>query len=519
MEILIRNVNIIDGSGTPAFRGCIGIKNGKLSIFRGTDAPLAHKIIDGSGLTAVPGFIDAHSHGDLTMRSPFAAQSKLSQGITTQIAGQCGISMFPCGDDPTLFRRFVSGISPHPDFPTNISKHCADAASFFSWMDAEFPSISTYSFVGHGTLRIWAMGYADRQPDKSELARMQDMLRRCMRQGAIGLSTGLVYAPCCYADNEELLALLRVVHEEGGFFACHPRNEADFAVESREESIRLAVEANVPLCLSHMKAAGRKNWGRPKRVLKLVDRAVEQGAEILIDTYPYTAGSTALNVSIPPRYFRNGLSGLVAALESPTERAIIREEMSRPSDYENYVLNCDGFSGVYVSGCPTFHDADGMFISEYAEKVGMDPFDAYCDILIRNGGLGVGIYFHMSDRDVLDILRHPLTVLGTDGLVGLPSENPHPRAFATMARAFRLLTTETGSCTQEEAIRKMSGLTAEKLHLNGKGFLKDGFDADLLLIDMDTFTDRATYQHGSISCEGIRAIYHGGRPIREGKVL
>lgn len=514
MEIVIEHVQIIDGSDAPAFYGSVGMEHGKLSVFRSATAPRAARRIDGTGLTAVPGFIDAHSHGDLTLTTPYAAASKLTQGITTQVAGQCGISLFPCAPrDVELFRRFVAGIAPYPELPGDPAAACESAGTFFDWMDGLGSPLTTRCFVGHGALRLWAMGYENRRPDETELARMQAMLRRCLREGAMGLSTGLVYAPSCYADDDELLALLRVVREEGGFYATHPRDEANRVIEARAEASRLAKEAGVPLCVSHLKAAGRANWGKPHRLLEMIDRDVNDGLDVLIDCYPYTAGNTALNVSIPPRYFVNGLPGLLDALQSPTERAIIREEMSRPSNYDNYIYNSGGFAGTFVSSCPVFHDAEGMFITEYAEKTGQDPFDAYCEILIKNGGLGLGIYFHMNDDDVAEILSHPLCAIGTDGLIGLPTENPHPRSFGTMGRAYRLLVHERHLCTPEQAVRKMTGLPAEKLRLSGKGLLRDGYDADVLLLDLDAFCDTATYAHGNGRCAGIRAVFCGGKEI------
>ena len=511
MEILIKNVQMIDGSGAPAFNGSVGMEHGRLRIFRGAQAPAAARVVDGTGLTAVPGFLDAHSHGDLTMCTPYATASKISQGITTQVAGQCGVSMFPCAPgDLEQLRRFVSGIAPYPQMPDDAAA-CESAGTFFAWLDTLDNPVTTRCFVGHGSLRRWAMGYANRRPDAGELKRMQDMLRRCLREGALGLSTGLVYAPSCYADYDELLALLRVVHEEGGFYATHPRNEADTVIEARAESIRLAEEADVLLCVSHLKAAGRANWGKPRQVLEMLDRAAERGLELLIDCYPYAAGNTALNVSSPPRYFKDGLPGLVGALQSPTEREVIREEMSRPSNYDNYVYNSGGFSGVYVSSCPVFHDAEGMRITEYAEKTGQDPFDAYCDILIRNGGLGLGIYFHMDENDVAEVLRHPLCAVSTDGLVGLPSENPHPRSFGTMARAYRLMVAERAFCTPEQAIHKMTQLPAQRMQYAGRGVLRAGAFADVVVFQPERVGDNATFDHSKQLSTGMDLVFVNGR--------
>ena len=520
MDVLITNCSIIDGSGAPAFLGSVGVENGKLSVFTHGALPQAKEIIDGAGLTVTPGFIDAHSHGDLTMTGRYATLSKISQGITTQVAGQCGVSMFPAlPGDPACTRRFVSGIAPYPELPDDPAI-LTSAAGFFDWLNALDNPIRTYSFVGLGTLRLWAMGYENRKPDETELARMKNMLRRCMREGALGLSTGLVYAPCCYAGNDEIVSLLHVVHEEGGFYATHPRNEADTVIEARRESLAVAREADVPLCVSHLKAAGKQNHGKSKQLLADIDEAVENGLNALIDCYPYMAGNTSLNVSIPPRYFSKGLDGLVSALSSPVERERIREEMGRHSNYDNYILNSGGFSGTFVSSCPVDHSAEGMLISDYAEKIGMDPFDAYCDILIKNGGLGLGIYFHMCEEDVVGILSHPRCVVSTDGLVGLPTENPHPRSFGTMARAFHLLTSEKHILSPEAAIYKMTGQAATFLRLTGKGFVRDGCDADILLLDLPNFTDAATYRNGNGLCAGIERVYAGGRCVyQKGELL
>lgn len=513
METLIQNCTIYDGTGAPAYLGSVGFDSGKIRVFRAGEAPAVHAVIDAGGLALVPGFIDAHSHGDLTLASPYATLSKLSQGITTQIAGQCGVSLFPAGGAGSgQFTRFVSGIAPYPDLPEQLSQ-LESAAGFYGWLETLQNPITTKCFVGHGALRLWAMGYEDRKPDAGELDRMKAMLRRCIREGALGLSTGQVYAPSCYADNDEILALLRVVHEEGGVYANHPRNEGDRVIDARAETMRLALEADVPLCVSHLKAAGRQNWGKPKAMLEQLDRAVEQGLRAIIDCYPYTAGCTSLNVSIPPRYFTNGMSGLLRALQDQSEREIIREEMSRISDYDNYIYNSGGFYGVYVSSCPFDHRAEGMFVSEYAEKAGMDPFDAYCDILIRNNGLGLGIYFHMSEDDMTQILSHPLCVLGTDGLIGKPNENPHPRAFGSTAHAYDLLVRKTKLLTSEAMVHKMTGQTADFLGLSSKGRIADGADADVLLIDLDRFRDTATYQNGNALTQGIERIFISGREI------
>ena len=516
MERLIRNCTILDGSGEKAFPGSVGIDRGKLTVYREGPLPNADTVTDGTGLTVLPGFIDSHSHGDLTMKSRYPLVAKLNQGITSQIAGQCGVSMFPA--DPGRkeeFLRFVKGLAPHPD--TDDGKGLADAEAFYAWT-SDCP-VMTKSFVGHGALRLSVMGYANRKPDAAELERMKRILRTCIRQGAMGLSCGLVYPPNCYADNDEILALLRVCREEGGMFACHPRNESDRCVEAREESVRLAEEAGVPLCFSHLKAAGRDNWGKAGEMLQLAERMLDRGGRILIDTYPYTAGSTGLDVSIPPEYFTHGRPGMVRALEDPAEREKIRSViLTKTADYENYVYNCGGWEHVLIGSCDRMHDGEGLTVAEYAERLGMeDPFDAYVKVLTENGGSALAIYFHMNPAEVEQVLLHPACAVGTDGLLGAPDGNPHPRTFGTMPHAFHMMTSGEHAVSAEQAVRKMTGLPADFFGLSGKGYVRTGRDADLLLIDPKRFRDTADYRHGNGLCTGILEVISGGKTVfREG---
>ena len=513
-DILIKNVSVIDGSGAPAFDASIGMADGKIKIFRDGQLPAAGRVIDGTGLTAVPGFIDSHSHGDLMVTDRFSAASKLTQGFTSQIAGQCGYSAFPChAGEEALWKSFLTSVATHPSVPPKPAEDAASYAPWHEWESASGIPLTTYSLVGHGTLRLWAMGYDRRKPTAEELQKMCDMLRQCMREGAKGLSTGLVYAPCVYAEEEELVALLNVVREENGVFTCHPYNESDESEEALAQAIRLAGLAGVPLCESHFKSCGRQNWGKPHRMLEQTRAARANGQRIMLDCYPYIAGATALNISIPPRWFENGLTGLTEALADPVRRAAIREEMDRHEGYENFIVNCGGLQGVYVTSCPDFHDAEGMFVTDYAAKTGQDPFDAYCDILVKNGCHGLAVYFHMNEDDVAEILADPWCAVGTDGLLGLPAENPHPRTFGTTARAFDLVVRQKKLVSAEEMIRKMTSLPATFFGLDGKGFIRDGYDADVVLLDLPAFRDRATWDNGTARTEGIRRLFKAGKEI------
>lgn len=513
LDVYICNARIIDGTGRPAYRGSIGIAEGRIALAQAGPPPFppARETLDAKGLTLCPGFIDAHSHGDLMLESDFSSLSKLSQGVTTQVAGQCGVSLCPA--DPKRaeeFARFVSAVAPYPTLPRNPSA-TAGFEAYARYVESLALPLNAALFTGHGALRLWAMGYDDSAPTASQLDRMEGMLRECIQAGSLGLSTGLVYAPGCYAREAEIAALLKAARAEGGIYATHVRDESDNLLEAEEEAVRCAEGAGIPLFISHFKAAGRQNWGKPRRVLREVfDPAVARGLHLTVDHYPYLAGMTSLNVSIPPRFRKDGPLALARHLEDPGALAEIRQEMSEPGGYDNYVYNSGGFGGVLVSSCPLFHDAEGMTIAAYAEKTGQDPFDAYADILRRNRGLGLGVYFHMCEEDLLAVAQYPHSVIGTDGLLGRPDENGHPRAFASFARAVEYYVFEKKLFSLEEMIRRMSGLPAGRLGLYGKGVIAAGMDADLVLLDMDNLRARADYANANQTCLGVEKVFVAG---------
>ncbi len=518
LDLCVHNANIIDGTGKPAFRGSVGVAGGRIAFVQAGQGPLprASAMLDAKGKTLCPGFIDAHSHGDLMLESDFSALSKLSQGITTQVAGQCGISMCPAdGERMEKFMGFVSGIAPYPTVPKTASALASFDAYARYIEDLDLP-LNVALFTGHGALRLWAMGYDASAPTPVQLERMGAMLRECIQAGSLGLSTGLVYAPGCYGQEAEITALLRAARIEGGIYATHVRDESDGLIFAEEEAVRSAQAADIPLFISHFKAAGRQNWGKPRRVLKEVfDPAVARGLELTVDHYPYLAGMTSLNVSIPPRFHKDGMEALLRHLEDPADLGMIRSEMERPSGYDNYIYNSGGFDGALVSSCPIFREAEGMTIAAYAEKTGQEPFDAYVDILRKNKGLGLGVYFHMCEEDLLAIAQYPHTVIGTDGLLGRPDENGHPRAFASFIRAVEYYVFEKKLFSLEEMIRRMSGLPADRLGLYGKGIIATGMDADLVLLDLCGLKARADYINSNQTCLGVEKVFVAGQTAYE----
>lgn len=509
LDLLFKGATVVDGTGAPAYRGDVGVKDGRMVL---PAAGEAATVVDAEGLTLCPGFIDAHSHGDLVMATYEGLLPKVSQGITTEVAGQCGVTAFPIRQERAAS---MGGL-----WAPMIARHGGDLSVFYSaetlrsWADTAPMACDMFIMAGHCNLRIAAMGFDNRKPTPAEMDTMKNLLREAMENGALGLSSGLIYTPGAFADTEELIELCRVIAPYGGIYATHMRNESDGLIGSVKESIAVAEAAGVPLVISHHKACGRENWGQSAKTLALVHEAIGRGVRITLDQYPYTASMTGLNTCIPPWYLSGGNESLLSALRDPEARRTMRAEMLDPAaPFDNQYLSCGGFEGIFISQADHTPEAQGLFVSEWAERQGADAFEAFFDMLADNGGVPMGLFFAMCDEDVEAIYRDENTVVGTDGLYLVPGVKGHPRAFGSLPRTLRLFWREKGLVSLEQAVYKMTGLTAQRLGLRRKGVIKDGNDADFVLFDADAITDRATFADPNALCTGIRSVYVAGQLV------
>lgn len=511
IDTIIRNVRIVDGSGAPAFTGNVGILAGKL--YLNPEDAAADNILDGTGKYVCPGFIDSHSHGDQILGQEQAKLSKVSQGITTEIAGQCGGSMFPICDKTIDMAKGLLSIGTL-SFPEEMPQWI-DGKSYFEWAHRIPLAANMKLFIGHTTLRIAVMGYDNRRPTPQEMDKMKALVRDAMEQGAIGLSSGLIYAPGCYGDIEELSELCKVVAEYNGIYATHMRSESNYLEEAVQEALEIGRRSGAKVWISHHKACGRSNWGKIEKTLQMIDAANAEGMVVTVDHYPYTANLTSLTIPIPPKYFmENGVEGLVKMLADPDVRAQIRADMERADcGYDNFYQNAGGFDGIFVCGSPELPEADGKFISEYAEQIGKDAFDAYFDILQANGSKANGIYYTVSEDDLIRIIQNPNACVGTDGNCRSMEEKTHPRTFGTFPRAICRYHKQLHLMSLEEIIRKLTSFPAQRAGLDGKGLIADGYDADLVLFDYDELTDCADYLHSTALSKGIECVFVNGEIV------
>ncbi|MBQ6663909.1 MAG: D-aminoacylase [Firmicutes bacterium] len=516
MEILIKNARIIDGTGKPAYRGDVGIENGKIIL--DCAGKTAEQTIDAEGLYVSPGFIDCHSHGDGVYGKDYGQLCKINQGITTEMCGQCGSTFYPVNPQtlPKL-KELLSVICP--DFPEEMVTW-KDYKTYKEYLKDVPLVANTGLFTGHSALRTAVLGFENRKATPEELEQMKALLKEAMEEGSFGMTTGLVYAPGAYSDTEELVELAKVMAPYDGIYATHLRNEAEYVVEAVREALEIGRRAGVRVQISHHKAYGKRNWGLSKETLALVEEAIANGQKVTLDQYPYEASMTHFNVLLPVDFFAGGFSQAVATLVDPAVRETLKERLlDEDAGFDNYYQNCGGFGGVFAAVLPKTPEYNGMFVSEIAEKLGKDPFETYFDLVLANNGEGTGIFFSMCEEDMVRIIQDPNTCVGTDGIVKAMTEAGHPRGWATFPHAICYYHKKLGLFTLEEIIHKMTGLPAERFMLDGKGLIEEGKDADLVIFDYEKLADMATYADSNRLTEGIEYVIVNGQIVYKDKQL
>ncbi len=515
LDLLIENIWVIDGSGKTGFQGEIAIRDGIITARQPGEG--AKRVINGDGLSVCPGFIDGHSHGDQAFGTEYGNLCKTSQGITTEITGHCGATAFPASKRQDRFEMLLEN-APYAEFIFGAkSVHGFNRFENYLACVEEMEHTTNYmQFMGHGALRIAAMGFDHRQPTPSELSSMQKILEDAMSHGAIGLSSGLLYCPSGYADAEELASLCSIVKRYDGVYATHMRNEASGVVESVQEALNVAAESGVRLNISHHKICGQKNWGLSKTTLAMIDSAADDLSDIWTDVYPYTASCSQLNVCLPQEYFANGPEVVRDLLSHPERRAQCAREMETMDGRYNH---CGGFGGIMIASAPKVPESEGLTVEEYAKRLGKNPFDAYFDLVSICGFESYAIYFAMDDGDLCRIAAFPRALIATDGIATVLGGKTHPRGFAAFPRAIDLFWRQKRLMPLETLIRKMTYDTARHFMIAGKGLLAPGYDADLVVFDQASIRDAADYLHPTELCEGIEYVINGGRIVYEDKRL
>lgn len=516
-QIALRGGLVADGTGAETRRLDVGVADGRITSVAPTVR--ADHEIGVDGLIVAPGFIDLHSHADFTVQGWPGADTQLAQGVTTLVTGNCGFSPYPVPADGRL-QRATEFLGPELDWSWT------DADGFATAVDAASPAVNLIHQLGHCSLRVAIMGQDERPPSGAELAAMHRAIGEAGAAGAYGFSTGLIYAPGTYADNDEVIALLRTAAEVGMIHSTHIRNEGGGLLEAVGEALRGAELTGVGLEISHLKSIGPAHHGKVGDALVMIDEAVARGVDVQSDVYPYTASSTSLMSRLPSWALDGGPQAMQARLGSAEQRtriaAEVAENVGRSFTFEGTVLS---------SICPgPYAHHSGRSLAQIAAQEDKSGLGVMLDVLAAHGA-GVSMVNHaMAAEDVATVLAHPLVSVASDGWILRPEPaadgsegTPHPRSFGTFARVLQHYVRETALLSLEQAVHKMTGLPARRLGLDvepvPRGVIAPGAAADLTCFDPDTVAERATYENPWQLATGTEVVLVNGELVlNDGRV-
>ena len=521
-DLVIRHGRVLDGTGAATAKADLAIENGKIVKLGQLGHESSDYEIDASRKIVAPGFIDMHSHADFTLLANPLSYCKVHQGITTEVVGNCGMSLAP------LDRRKLPEVKQYLSvflFGQNYSWDWSTVEQFFETLKRANIGVNVVQLIGHGTVRTSVMGFEARAPTDTELRAMKNLVIQGMRDGAAGLSSGLVYPPGCFADLRELVELAREAEAFHGIYTSHMRGESDTLLDSIKETISVGEQAHLPVHISHLKAVGKKNWGRSLEALELIDEARRRGVDVTGDQYPYPAGSSVLRQTLPPWSLEGGTDALVGRLRDSSTRARIRHDIETNTlsvsygtnpGWENVAISC-GFENIVLSY--TSHEPDkhfeGKSLSQVSKETGKNPYDVMFDIVVNDPN-AIMVDFYAHDQDLERIMKHPEVLFCTDMWTVAPSGpvtggRPHPRAYGSFPRVLARYVREKRILSIEEAVHRMTGKTAARLGIRDRGIIAQGMSADLTIFDPETIQDTATFESPDRYPIGISHVIVNGR--------
>ena len=529
-DYLIRNGRVIDGSGNPWIYADVGIIGDRVAFVGKADPTLvAKRTIDAKGLIVAPGFIDMLGQSETNLLIDKQAVSKLTQGITTEITGE-GDSIAPTND---LLNQEHADVYQH----FHLTPDWQSLEEYFQRLTKQGSAINLGTYVGAAQVRHMVIGTTDRAPTADELKQMEIMVDDAMSDGAMGLSSALIYSPGSYAKTDELIALAKVAAKKGGIYATHMRNESDAEVDALNEAFQIGREAGIPVEIFHLKCAGKQNWGKMPQVIAAIEQARATGVDVTADQYPYTGAATSLGAVIPARYHAGGPDAFVKRLKDPKIRAQIRKEIIAPStSFENLWLGAGGADGVLVISVlnPELRKYEGKTVAQIAKMDNKEPLDALMDLVIADHDNVGAVYFLMSEADVKLAMQQPWVSVGTDyGAISptgpLGESKSHPRAYGSFARILGKYVRDEHTLRMEDAIRKFTSLPAQREKLDHRGLLRTDYFADITIFDPEKVRDTATFDDPNkpsvgfeyVFVNGVLALEHdkvtgqmGGHPLR-----
>jgi len=541
-SLIIKNVKVVDGLGNPWYRADVGIQGEKIACIGRIETGDAEKRIDGKNMMLAPGFIDMHSHSEmifLNKRQPELVEGRIRQGITTEIMGNCGISVSPVNDE----MKAVVEASVGWMTPDKVPWEWNSMGEFLGVVEKKGVVINVGTLTGHGAIRALLKGFSAGVSSSEEIGRMQDFLRETFEQGSFGLSSGLIYAPGMFADTNELSELGKVVAEYDRLFVSHIRGSSETDVDAQKEIISIGEKTGCRVHRSHYEAFGREHWHKIEITLKIDEEARQRGIEMAFDMFPYTAAMTMMIAIYPPWALEGGWPEFAKRVEDAEIRKKIENDIENlvpawptwlPGAWPHNLVKATGWENVYIGYMPSDRNKkfEGLNLVELGESVGKSPFDAITDLMVEEDGAISQLIFGVSgDRDndepLRAIIKHPLGGYATDA-IDIGRGKPHPAAYGTYPRILGHYVRELKLLPLEDAIRRMTSFPANRLGLRDRGIIAEGYFADLVLFDPDRIIDRATFENPRRFPEGIHYVIVNGevlldqgelRGIRPGKVL
>jgi len=508
IDLMLLNGLIYDGSGKTPYIGNIGITGDQIVFISQEKIKSSKSEFDLKGLAISPGFIDGHTHAEgyiIDSKQPFIG--KVSQGVTTEILGNCGLSVFPKVD------KYKNDLQEYFDpltGPYQLDWNWSGLKSLSKKIEENGLLSNVGSLVGHGSLRIATMGFENRKPNSSELEEMKALLKNAFDAGAVGLSLGLMYPPGLFADIDELIELAKVAAEYNRPVTSHIRNETFHLLDSVDEMIQVGLQSGASLVISHHKAVGRKNWGKLQKSLEMIDSANSHGQNIFIDVYPYTAGNTMLRSLLPPWVLSGGVEEMSKRIQNKEVREEVRDWIQSRDDWENLCL-AGGMDSIMVLSTRNHPEFEGRYLNELAELSKQDPIDFLMDLLIAENGQSMILLFTASEDDLISAMKRTYCMIVSDGIPAF--DRPHPRLFGTYERFLSKYVLEDNIMSLEEGVRRITSLPAKVYGLKKRGLIAEGYYADLVVFDPDELKDNASYMDPKLTSEGLVYVIIAGQML------
>jgi N-acyl-D-amino-acid deacylase len=510
-DVVITNGKIYDGSGNPWYRADIGIRDDRIAAIGKLGNAPSKKVIDAAGLAVAPGFIDMLGQSEGSLLIDNRAISKLSQGITSEITGEGG-SIAP--QNEITLKALAPSLEPY-----HLKVDWTDLAGYFHRLEKQGTPINLGTYVGLAQVREAVLGDDNRAPSLAELEKMKALVAQAMQQGAMGVSTALIYPPGHYAKTEELIELAKVAAQYGGIYASHMRSEGKGEIAAIDEALRIGREAGIPVEIFHLKVAGQPRWGNMPQIVAKIQAARDAGQDVRADMYPYVAGGTALISALPPWIADGGLDKALTRLRDPAIRARIKAELAEEhAEWENLYLSSGGPGGVMLSSVVSkdLKPLAGKTIAQIAQEQKKDPLDTLFDLVLADQGQASALYFIASEDDLQYGLKQPWTSIGLDA-GEMPLDGPlfephaHPRTFGSMPRFLGHYVRDLKLMPLDQAIRKITSMPAQREHLTARGLLQEGFFADITIFDPATILDNATYSQPAQLSVGVKYVLVNGQ--------